>query len=65
MELDAKVMLMTVEPVNGKLQRNYRLLRLERPQVLFLPLSWTIVHPIDEAQPLLGADGRRPGAASG
>jgi inward rectifier potassium channel len=54
MELEAKVMLMTVEPRDGKMQRNYQLLRLERPQVLFLPLSWTVVHPIDEESPLWG-----------
>ena len=54
MELEAKVMLMTVDLVDGKLQRNYKLLRLERPGVLFLPLSWTVVHPIDEDSPLWG-----------
>jgi len=54
MELEAKVMLMTVELVDGKLQRNYKMLRLERPGVLFLPLSWTVVHPIDEDSPLWG-----------
>lgn len=54
MELEAKVMLMTVESVDGKLQRNYKMLRLERPTVLFLPLSWTVVHPIDEDSPLWG-----------
>ena len=54
MELEAKVMLMTVEQVEGKPQRNFSMLRLERPQVLFLPLSWTIVHPIDETSPLWG-----------
>lgn len=54
MELEAKVMLMTVDSVDGKLQRNYKLLRLERPTVLFLPLSWTVVHPIDEDSPLWG-----------
>ena len=54
MELEAKVMLMTVDAVDGKLQRNYTLLRLERPQVLFLPLSWTVVHPIDEDSPIWG-----------
>jgi inward rectifier potassium channel len=54
MELEAKVMLMTVESVDGKLQRNYRMLRLERPGILFLPLSWTVVHPIDEESPLWG-----------
>jgi inward rectifier potassium channel len=54
MELEAKVMLMTVDSVDGKLQRNYKMLRLERPGVLFLPLSWTVVHPIDEDSPLWG-----------
>jgi inward rectifier potassium channel len=54
MELEAKVMLMTVDSVEGKLQRNYKMLRLERPTVLFLPLSWTVVHPIDEDSPLWG-----------
>ena len=54
MELEAKVMLMTVERVEGKLERNYTMLRLERPQVLFLPLSWTVVHPIDQDSPLRG-----------
>jgi inward rectifier potassium channel len=52
MELEAKVMLMTVESVHGKLERNYKLLRLERPNILFMPLSWTVVHPIDEDSPL-------------
>jgi inward rectifier potassium channel len=54
MELEAKVMLMTVETRDGKLQRSYKLLSLERPQVLFLPLSWTVVHPIDAESPLWG-----------
>jgi inward rectifier potassium channel len=54
MELEAKVMLMTVDSVEGTLQRNYTMLRLERPGVLFLPLSWTVVHPIDEDSPLWG-----------
>jgi inward rectifier potassium channel len=54
MELESRVMLMTVETVEGKQQRNYRVLRLERPKVLFFPLTWTIVHPIDEDSPLYG-----------
>ena len=32
----------------------YRLLPLERNSVTFFPLSWTIVHPIDESSPLAG-----------
>jgi inward rectifier potassium channel len=54
MELEAKVMLMTVDVVDGKPTRNYNLLRLERQQVLFMPLSWTVVHPIDQSSPLWG-----------
>src|SRR5581483_12189015 len=29
-------------------------LTLERSQVLFFPLTWTVVHPIDENSPLRG-----------
>jgi inward rectifier potassium channel len=29
-------------------------LPLERPGVLFFPLTWTIVHPLDESSPLYG-----------
>jgi inward rectifier potassium channel len=29
-------------------------LKLERERVYFLPLTWTIVHPIDETSPLYG-----------
>lgn len=32
-------------------------LTLERESVLFFPLSWTVVHPIDEASPLWGKGG--------
>ena len=38
----------------GELVRRYRLLPLERNGVTFFPLSWTIVHPIDDASPLAG-----------
>src|SRR5262249_25204169 len=34
--------------------RKYDLLRLERDKVLFMPLTWTVVHPIDAASPLAG-----------
>ncbi len=54
MELEARVMLMTVDPADHGLRRNYSMLRLERSQVLFLPLTWTIVHPIDQESPLWG-----------
>jgi len=54
MELEARVMLMTVELQDGKAVRKYDLLKLEREKVLFLPLTWTVVHPIDSESPLWG-----------
>jgi len=39
--------------VSGPLRR-YKRLTLERASVQPLPLTWTIVHPIDEASPLWG-----------
>ncbi len=54
-ELEARLLLMTVEERNGQPQRLYKELELERKEVLFFPLTWTIVHPIDEKSPLYGA----------
>jgi inward rectifier potassium channel len=54
MELEVRTMLMSVDRENGESKRNYKLLRMERDQVLFLPLTWTIVHPIDTESPLWG-----------
>jgi inward rectifier potassium channel len=54
MEIEARMLVMTVEPSDHGLVRKYRPLTLERPSVLFLPLTWTVVHPIDEASPLWG-----------
>ena len=54
MELEARVMLMSVEIRDGRPTRKYELLKLEREKVLFLPLTWTVVHPIDESSPLRG-----------
>ncbi len=53
-DLDASVMLMTVEGPPGKLMRQYKALTLERSNIYFFPLTWTIVHPIDESSPLFG-----------
>jgi inward rectifier potassium channel len=38
----------------GRPVRRFYQLPLERRSVVFFPLSWTIVHPIDEASPLNG-----------
>src|SRR5581483_2265272 len=53
-DLEARVLLMTVESVGGRMQRRYTRLDLERDQVLFFPLTWTVVHPIDDKSPLYG-----------
>ncbi len=53
-DLEARVLLMTVEGVNGRPQRRYFPLELERPDILFFPLTWTVVHPIDERSPMFG-----------
>src|SRR5207248_11708103 len=49
-------MLMTVDPESGTSKRKYELLTVERDRVLFLPLTWTIVHPIDRDSPMWGKD---------
>jgi inward rectifier potassium channel len=54
MNMEAKVLLMTVDQADGILKRFFIDLPLERPQVYFFPLTWTIVHPIDESSPLWG-----------
>jgi inward rectifier potassium channel len=55
MELDADLMLMTVEVgPDGKFKRNFQELALERDHLFFLALSWTLVHPINETSPLWG-----------
>lgn len=53
-EIEAKVLFMTVQNKDGQLKRDFYDLPLERPKVYFLPLTWTIVHPIDSDSPLYG-----------
>jgi inward rectifier potassium channel len=48
MELEAKVLYSRLDGPG----RRYDQLKLERTKVVFFPLSWTIVHPIDESSPL-------------
>ena len=54
MDVEARVMLMTVESQGGQMSRRYKLLKLERDQVMFLALTWTVVHPIDAESPFWG-----------
>ncbi|MCZ6726793.1 MAG: ion channel [Acidobacteria bacterium] len=52
-DLQARVILATLDPERpGK--RIFRQLHLERDKVSFFPLSWTVVHPIDDDSPLAG-----------
>src|SRR4051794_24893711 len=53
-DVEARLLLMTVEGENGKPVRRFHQLELERRHVLFLPLTWTVVHPITEGSPLFG-----------
>ncbi|HQU82566.1 MAG TPA: hypothetical protein PKY59_05565 [Pyrinomonadaceae bacterium] len=53
-EVGAKVMFARFVNENGKIVRRFDFLDLERETVAFFPLSWTIVHPIDENSPLYG-----------
>ncbi|HET6452382.1 MAG TPA: ion channel [Spirochaetia bacterium] len=54
-DLEATLVLMTVEGSGDHARRVYAKLELERPTVFFLPLTWTIVHPIVPGSPLHGA----------
>jgi inward rectifier potassium channel len=53
-DLTASVILMTVEGSGASHRRTYAALGLERTSVDFLPLTWTVVHGIDESSPLHG-----------
>jgi inward rectifier potassium channel len=51
-ELDASVTMARFETVNGKRQRMFYPLKLERRFVSFFTLGWTLVHPITPDSPL-------------
>jgi len=53
-ELSAKVMLARRKQESPNGEREFIPLKLERERVAFFPLSWTIVHPIDDESPLRG-----------
>jgi len=53
-EVTAKVILSRFEHIDGVRTRRYYPLSLERDGVVFLPLTWTVVHPIDENSILHG-----------
>jgi len=51
-ELEAKILFSRFEGEDGRSVRKFYPLSLERDKVAFFPLSWTVVHPIDEASPM-------------
>jgi inward rectifier potassium channel len=52
-QLEAQVLFSRLaEGASGTRVRKYDILPLERNKVVFFPLAWTIVHPIDEHSPL-------------
>jgi inward rectifier potassium channel len=53
-EVGVQVLLSRLKTADGS--REFRALSLERERVAFFPLSWTVVHPIDEHSPLWGVD---------
>jgi inward rectifier potassium channel len=52
-QVEATVTL-ALREVRSRQQRVFHPLKLERDRVVFFPLNWTIVHPIDEQSPLFG-----------
>ncbi|GAC1685170.1 MAG: ion channel [Gemmatimonadaceae bacterium] len=53
-DLSATVLMVREQVADGKRTRRFDPLALERQSVVFFPLAWTIVHPIDEASPMYG-----------
>jgi inward rectifier potassium channel len=51
-EMEAKVLLARRKRGGLATDREFIPLKLERDRVVFFPLAWTIVHPIDEKSPL-------------
>jgi inward rectifier potassium channel len=51
-EMQAKVLLARRKRGGQAADREFIPLKLERASVVFFPLAWTIVHPIDETSPL-------------
>jgi inward rectifier potassium channel len=52
--VEAVVTLSRLETIGGGPRRRFYELPLERRSVVFFPLHWVIVHPIDENSPLYG-----------
>lgn len=53
-DVQAQAILTLIQRGGETAVRKFHELSLERNRVVFFPLSWTIVHPIDETSPLWG-----------
>ncbi|MGB3077032.1 MAG: ion channel [Chitinophagales bacterium] len=51
-DADVQVTLNKIDVVNGEERRMFYPLKLERHRINMLPLTWTVVHPINEESPL-------------
>ena len=51
-EINAQVIYSWEEKDEDNFKRKYNRLELERDNIMFFPLTWTIVHPIKEKSPL-------------
>ena len=53
-EVEVQAILTRIERTGESTVRRFYELSLERNRVVFFPLSWTVVHPIDEQSPMWG-----------
>jgi inward rectifier potassium channel len=53
-QAEVSVLFSRMELHEGKMVRRFHQLALERASVVFFPLHWTVVHPIDASSPLHG-----------
>lgn len=53
---NVRVMLARAKPGSRGEDRELVPIQLERDEIVFFPLTWTVVHPITETSPLYGAD---------
>jgi len=53
-QVEATIVLSRRVMLDGKSSRKFHPLKLERRKIMFMPLHWVVVHPIDEESPLHG-----------
>jgi len=57
-DVEARVVVALFDRRDGHATRRFSVLSLERNRVALFPLSWTVVHPIEENSPLFGLSER-------